>query len=54
MADELQLFLDGDSIPMGDLEKAGSSPWTEKILAGMRQIRSVAFKKPSGRNICRL
>lgn len=39
------LFLDGSSIPMKDLAKAGSSEWTQKIVGGMRKMRVGTFQK---------
>ena len=39
------LFLDGDSVPMKDLEKAGSSEWTQKIVGSMHKMRTGVFRK---------
>ena len=39
------LFLDGSSVPMKDLEKAGSSEWTRKIVGSMRKMRTGIFQK---------
>jgi hypothetical protein len=45
LAKDKQLFLDGPSIPIKDLEKAGSSEWTQKIVGGMKKMRTGIFKK---------
>ena len=45
LADDEQLFLDGPSISMKDLEKAGSSEWTQKIVGGMKKMRTGAYQK---------
>jgi hypothetical protein len=39
------LFLDGRSVPMKDLEKAGSSEWTQKVVGSMKKMRNGMFQK---------
>lgn len=41
----MELFLDGSSIPMKDLEKAGASEWTRKIVGSMKKMRTGMFQK---------
>ena len=45
LAKDKQLFLDGSSIPTKDLEKAGSSEWTQRIVGGMKKMRTGIFEK---------
>lgn len=47
VANDDQLFLDGQSIPLKDLEKAGGSEWTQKIVGGMKKMRTGMFQKSS-------
>ncbi|KAK5169766.1 uncharacterized protein LTR77_005744 [Saxophila tyrrhenica] len=38
-------FLDGDEVPMEDMQKAGGSEWTKKVVGGMKQFRSAGFRR---------